>query len=544
MKQLYMQTETPKNILERNQANHLAIFCRKTNCNMNLITPISVGHWRGPTITENLCKGPPGRPRSPGMFRGHPPDGSSPPDSGADRAASPLSSGREGQGVSPQKSQILNTEFQFLNHTNTKFYSQLNFTIMKKLFFILILAVFASMTVSYGQTYVTVPSGAPTCITPTALSSCSTTNPLNPSPGQNYTYTVNTSAATNDIRWFVINNEDLKNATPVVNIIDPTSGVLASTSTYIDKSDGTGKYILALGTNNAYNLNGTSGDATSQGGTSIDISWKNFDGNQPHEILLVAYVTDNAGCTDNIVVWRIVPKNTFTLDIASLKQDGTKLGDAGSTTVGPCVSEIEKATYASVDNTSGTGNLTVDYGENWVFFIVNANNFVDSWMPTFQITYTGQAAAVNSASWTYLQAATNSAATWNAIDVSTGVSAQPVIAGGSAADGTPINTAGSKKVSGTGGECIVVRVRLDYGTTAENAVDRNLTLAVDGVMYDNDNATGTFYDNSTLFGDLHHATCLTDGFTNDVVTTTITGRPEITAVAPATPVETKSGDGQ
>ena len=400
-------------------------------------------------------------------------------------------------------------------------------------------------TNAFGQTYIKVPTAGPTCITPTDLdAACSVTNALNPVPGQNYTYTVTTSSLTNDVRFFVINNEDLKTASPVVNIIDPTSGILASTSTYIDKSDGTGKYILALGPNNAYNVDPVDGDATGTG-LSIDISWKNFDGNQPHEILLVAYVEDDAGCTNNLIVWRIIPKPSFTLDIVALGSDGNQIAVAGATGIGPCVSPIESATYASADNVSGTGTLTVDYGENWVYFLVNANNFVDSWQPEFQFTYTGNATdlSTGSASWTYLQAATDDAATWNPIDVGTGATAVQVVAGGSTAAGVPVNAVGDKKVSASGGECIVVRVQLNYGTVSENVTSRDLTLAVNGIMYDNDNsgAGGTYYDNRTLFEDLHYANCLVDNFTNDRVTQTITARPEIDDSTP-NPDEIKTGD--
>lgn len=409
--------------------------------------------------------------------------------------------------------------------------------------------IFASFN-SYGQTYITVPSAAPTTtnLTPTALSAaCSTTNALNPAPGVNYTYTVTSSAPTNDIRWFVINNEELKTATPTVNII--TAGVILDRgSSYIDASDGTGDYILSLGAapNNAYNVNPVSADGS---GTShsIDISWKNFDGNQPHEILLVAFVADNAGCTNNLIVWRIIPKNTFTLDIFALGTGGTRIGVAGETAIGPCVSPIASATYASADNISGNGTITVDYGENWVFFIVNANNFVDSWMPEFDFTYSGNATDLSSASWAYLAAATNitDATAWNTIDIGTGLSTAPVIAGGASAAGVPVNAAGSRVVSANGGEYIVVRVRLDYGTASENTTARNLTLAVNGIMYDNTGTAGnvpTFYDNRALFEDLHHGTCLIDGFTNDWVIQTITPRPEIDEVAAVTPDEIKTGD--
>ena len=53
------------------------------------------------------------------------------------------------------------------------------------------------------------------------------------------------------------------------------------------------------------------------------------------------------------------------------------------------------------------------------------------------------------------------------------------------ADGTPVNAAGGNAVSAATGECIVIRVRIDYGTVEEhdNAASL-LSVAVDGTMYD------------------------------------------------------------
>lgn len=366
MKQLYMQSETPKNIRERNQANHSVIFCRKTNRNMNPTTPLSAGHRRGLTITENLCKGPPGRPRSPGMFRGHPPDGSSPPDSGADRVASPLSSGREGQGVSPKKSQILNAEFQFLNHTNTKFYSQLNFTIMKKLFFILILAVFASAYITQAQTTLN-PSITNTQLIP-ALSCAANANFLHPLAGVSYTYQMDGTTGAEDVSqwtWFATKNPAFI-----------TAGVMASDSL----KEGVAGQLLAASSNY--------GKASAN--NNVQITWspdilKNtlYQGAPsttvfPSPTFVVGYGTGQ-NCADNIKVYEINPILNFTIDIAAIDPaTGATLNWDAPTQ--QCVDKVQSATYVDATN-----DLLMNYGTNSLTFEVAAANFAKDFTPTFRL---------------------------------------------------------------------------------------------------------------------------------------------------------------
>ena len=128
-----------------------------------------------------------------------------------------------------------------------------------------------------------------------------------------------------------------------------------------------------------------------------------------------------------------------------------------------CVSPIESAVYHGA-GTTPSGTLTVDYGENWVFFVVNGANYIDSWMPQFQISYDVTAPATAEASWAYLSDATDkTAANWHTLSGSLGgtwTSAVPVIANATAA--AP-GSVGAGKVPAAGGECIVVRVRVGLG---------------------------------------------------------------------------------
>lgn len=415
---------------------------------------------------------------------------------------------------------------------------------------------------------------APDCIAGTPLNCLETAGELSPLPGITYTYTVTTTTATDDVRWFVINNKDLKanndsiieSNGALMNVEDyyPTAGA------YLDPANGDGLYILSLGTNNEYNYTGyTPADETDDGvsatgsGTdhSIDIAWKSFDGDSPEEVLLVAIVSDATGCTNNIEVYRIVPVFQFTLDIATLSDAGDSISNPTSDPADyytECVSPIESVGYnvaASPDeNTPGKGTLTVNYGENWVYFVINASNFVDSWLPQFQIsTNLGTGASTLgtnagtvgiTAQWAYQDddfADENSTQTW--YDITDGGSGtwtttQPVIAGGRTGQNlaTP-NAVGDGVVPTNGSECIIVRVRLDWGTDAENAIDPvTLSVAVDGVMFDANDTDGGLANQfdfaNTSLKDLGEATaangpCVDDGFTNDVVPAVITPRPQV-----------------
>ncbi|WP_346856257.1 hypothetical protein [uncultured Draconibacterium sp.] len=408
-------------------------------------------------------------------------------------------------------------------------------------------AILAGMN-SYGQ-YQTVLTTQPAdaIITPTTLSGCSTVDALHPIQGEVYTYTVANTPANATIRWFVVDNEDLKSPTTggqTDSIINTQNAILPITSSYIDATDAAGAYEITTANPSSYIYSvGTPADYNSLTSTSvsIDIAWKYFNGNQPNEILLIAYVQSDPTCTDNIAVYRIIPMPAFTIDIAVLDEDGDSINAPGTGTVSEeCVSPIEFATYNSGSDVTPGGTLTVDYGENWVYYVVNGANYIDSWMPNFQISYDD--GATLTAEWAYATDAANAAtANWNTISNFSDATPEtiPVIAGGSAA--SP-GTVGAGIVPAAGGESIVVRVRLDYGTGYEHD-DTNgiLSFAVDGIAYDGvGTTTAEYYSDGTNFGDLHYGTCAIDGFTNDVVQYYITPRPEVEAGTPA--METKTGD--
>lgn len=400
--------------------------------------------------------------------------------------------------------------------------------------FLTLAIVFAGMK-SYAQVakpYVTVPTALPSCITPETLSGCSA-NALQPVQGETYDYTVTTTAGTDIVRWFVVNNTTMEAAGD--SLVSSLTGVLAAGNAAIDDGSGSDPYIYSV-------VSGTYESGGAAGNTTLQLQWKYFDG-VTEEILLVAYVEAADGCSNNIGVFRIIPEPAFTIDVASVDEAGANPAGPSDAANSECVSPIESAVY----NGSGTTPdqlLTVDYGENWVFFVVNGANYFDSWMPEFVIDYAGGTAPTAEASWAYLADATSTTATdWNTLTGSlnggTWTSANPVIAGASAASPGAV---GGGVVPAAGGECIVVRVRLDWGIDIEHdGADGTISFAANGIAYDGDNTSGTFFDDRTNFEDLHHVDCATDGFTNDAVDYIITPRPQVEEGTPTQEIKTGQG---
>ena len=351
---------------------------------------------------------------------------------------------------------------------------------------------FAGTNTAFGQVvYSNYVTGAPACVTANTLNCASSAalGHLNPTPGVIYNYKIATTpAAVGSVLWFVTDQSNIIVGTGPAPVLQPTR----------DPGAGAGNYILSNGAN--YNVAGA--------GDNIDISWKNFDG-VANKVVLVAYITGAVGCSDNVEVWRIEPKFTFTLDVLSMFDGGT-LPSVGNVAE-ECVSPVESATYDG-------NNLTMNYGKNYVFFSVNAANFVGSWMPALSaVSTTG---TVGTVQWAYpLEAVKNLAGvatgTWNATTV-------------------PVNALVGGGVVGTGGECIVVRVEIiNAGVEAPAGVAINtVTLSVDGIMHD---PIANIYTNATL-KDLSEGALVTDPCRNnipDLADYKILARPDITEVTPA-----------
>jgi hypothetical protein len=95
---------------------------------------------------------------------------------------------------------------------------------------------------------------------------------------------------------------------------------------------------------------------------------------------------------------------------------------------------------------------------------------------------------------------------------------------------TPVNAPANGTV-GADGQCIVVRVTIE-NNQAETITDDEISLAVNGIMYDPTVTAGDPRYETAALGDLHYDGCLVDGFTNDVITQVLTARPDVQAVDP------------
>lgn len=359
---------------------------------------------------------------------------------------------------------------------------------MKKqilIFAMLTLAIVFAGLKSYGQLNTEIPylDAAPACPTPTPLT-CFTDSdtPLNPTPGKTYEYSITVDAGSK-VHWF---------ATTDPNVITAQGTVTTS------REAAGGTYVLTAGTTTG-NGTATYNDDTNVG-VILEVAWNYFPATT--NMLLVAYAVDAAGCTDNIEVYRIEPVHNFILDIQPLADDGT-VGTGSE-----CVSPVQLATY------NGTDQLNVDYGTNYIYYIVSAANFVHSWQPTFTAPTSTSSITIE---WAYADGTNLSTATWNA-------ATDPILSSG---------YAGNPAQIGASGACIVVRLTVDHGTN-EFLADETLTLGIDGRMWD-----GTGYTDSSLDDvDDDSGTCVQN--ITDEADYTITKRPTITDVDPQ-PFENKVG---
>jgi hypothetical protein len=461
------------------------------------------------TTTDCLCKGPPGSPLSAGS-RGHP---DHPPDSVADPPDDRLKPvGREKNvqrkvfcdpllkpdevidpAVDKPLENRINTEYQIItNNKNSIYYKHLIFKIMKKqiLFLAFLFAAVFAGTNAFGQLSDGSPDldhldAIPSYCAPYVPLTCGAGDPLAPMPGVSYPYTVS-STSVGTLRWFVTDEATLVSA----------QGTIAAA---IEPKDGSSSYILTA--DGAYN------DPANTSAT-VNITWKSFDGDN-NNVILVVYNVDDANCTDNMEVYRIKPKYGFTLDIAGIAD----AGDTGGN-VSDCVNPIQTASYNGTD-------LTVDYGIDYVYFAVNAANWMNSWMPDKFAVATDGTSAVSVDGWAYpADAATGGA--WNAVGT------DPVLA-----------TAYPAGISDNGfvaEACIIVRVKVDHNTTTENIAAETINLTVNGEMASPVDGTYAGYPDLDEGG---AGNACTNDLVTDAIDYVITPRPTVTADAATGTFENK-----
>jgi len=349
-----------------------------------------------------------------------------------------------------------------------------------------IAAIFAG-TNAFGQTTdLDYLDAVPTYCAPYVPLTCGVGDALSPLPGVPYTYTV-ISSSVGTLHWFVTDD---------ASIMDVQGNIAAG----IEPDDGSSPYILSADA--AYDL-------TTNTSLTVTITWKSFNGAAPNNVILVVYNVDDATCTDNMEVYRIEPKYSFTLDIAGITDAGTTGGDA----VSDCVNPIQSASY---DGTT----LTVDYGSDYVFFAVNAANWMTSWMPGNFTASTDGTSTVTVDGWAYPDAAATTGA-WNTVGT------DPVLASAYASNAFGFIAEG----------CIIVRVRVDHGTTTENLADETINLIVNGEMVDP--ADGTTYSGYPDLDEPASGLDCIDDLITDNADYLITPRPDIDEAGP-TPFETKT----
>ena len=385
----------------------------------------------------------------------------------------------------------LNTEYQaFINNKN-QFFTNINFfKIMKKQILILAfftLALIAGSSSAFGQLVTSNIAPAP---------SVCTSDALHPVAGQSYPYTIdNTNGVVpTDYSWWITKNPQF--VVPVTGAMDQSSKLIVAAGQLIATT--------ALGAADGKTINIT---------WSPEILAKTKYQTAPNIAATAAApsptfvaVMANGACNNNLQVYEINPKPSFTVDITNILPTGPNTTQTYGTDVPQCVDKVRGATYAATE-------VVMDYGTNTLFYEVISANFVTSWTPTFTIV-AGSLNASQTADVIWYPTKADALAGTNPIETHL---AQ--VDGATIAGGTALTTAVANTSVGVSVYAKVIVHNNKYETIADNP----FTLAVDGI-------------DSTNQWDLVNATCIDPAAAdqNDKSTQTITRRPDVTnAIAPA-----------
>lgn len=355
---------------------------------------------------------------------------------------------------------------------------------MKKQIFILLVALFA-VTSAFGQ------------LTPRALTcTVGTEGPLFPALGKSYTYEVtipNSALFTGaspvlTYQWYV---------TKDFSFVSPTK--IANGGTDFDATIASGTF-----------------DSPANTVIPVSIKWKTTATQAAPYFLVVKVVGADPSCsTQNMKVYKIIPSNMFTLDIANVNP-ATSTILATETPFSQCISDIVSVTYAA----ASPDDATYDYGSNTLIWAVAAANWSTSWTPSL-LTSGIDANETVTLTWNTKADGTGTGGTFTTSDGSNWTTATPV----TPSTGVSVDAAG---------ETIYIRMILDHSTPGKNyegLADEVITLAVDGLTANGDH---DLHYSATL--PVANALCgLDDDFTYDTTTQTVTARPGInTATLPAT----------
>jgi len=349
------------------------------------------------------------------------------------------------------------------------FKSTFNLNVMKKqnlVLVFLVLATLANVTNSFGQA---VAGSLPKPLT-------GSNGPLNPIAGQAYDYSATFNPDGGTAFWYATKSTTFVTGNTRTATVEATGGTVVST-----------------GTNYAVNQTPTSGPST----TSITWNSAGLSAVTPAAPLFVVveYKAPASGCSNNMKVYNIIPKNAFTVDIRSMASDGAGPAAYGAKT-NQCAADIKSATY-----NVATSSMNMDYGTQTLYFEVIAANFTGSFTPSFQINGldAGQTAEI-------FWGATPAAAT----------TSLGAIVNGTVVAGTSVTTTATNTKDGVS---IYAKVVIQ-NNKFENTAGETITLAVDAL-----NAEG---QKDVLESDLSENVAFADAASQD-----INPRPTITSVAPA-----------
>ncbi len=358
---------------------------------------------------------------------------------------------------------------------------------MKKQLFILIMAIIAiSFSTAYGQ--VTCP--APRAIDPT----CLTSDALHPSPGNPYNYTVAVPSppGAKEYTWFVTQDQNF----------------IAGGALTLNRQIAGGTFLAATGT--GYNDPAT-------GLATVSITWKSFVYDPLNPVFVIISVKNVVGCVpNNLKVYKIMPVNAFTLDIANVGANKTTVSPY-ETNIDRCLSKVISSTYDPA-----TDKVKMDFGADTLYYVVTAANFSTSWKPSLKVTAIDVLETITSVQW------------FRPTDAAFGTPEAMPLFGSEYIATNPVLALDPSGSVGSAGECIVIRVIIDHTNGLnmyEGLTDETVTVAVDGK---------TQLALATPLGDVHFsktvgiaADCgLEDGYRNDIATQVLKARPAINAVTP------------
>lgn len=343
----------------------------------------------------------------------------------------------------------------------------------KQLLFTIFILFISGLTTVYGQA---VPYTAPR-----PLVGCDDdfTNPI---AGKSYTYSATATPENGNFTFWATQDPNFittSGGTTSFNNVAPTLLTVAANQ------------LMATSTN--YN--------TATQTNNVNITWSsglfaNVNATNPL-FVAVHYAAPTGECSDNFKVYRIIPKNGFTVDIVNL-DPATYL----PATSNPYDYEPEQCTDLVRGAQWTTGGMQYDYGTNYLYFEFVAANFTEHWVPTFSLSGLNGAQA-ETYEYTYSTPDTwgTTPPTWSTLVSGT----------------TEINTTENSTENGVS---VFVRVRID-NTTFENLAGQTLTMTLDG-----QNAEGLW--------DVVNATCVDpqDPDQNDTANQVINPRPTVLPVAP------------